>query len=118
MATGATLLTILEMEEVREGHTTKKQPRWDKFDTQRFASLISDGEITPTENSKQYIDRIRQQYWPQREYYNFASNYRRVIRRWQVHRDQRECYCFVSFWFAEFELTRCVASLLKAQSPD
>lgn len=56
MATGATLLTILEMEEVREGHTTKKQPRLDKFDTQRFASLISDGEINPTENSKQYID--------------------------------------------------------------
>ena len=52
MATGATLLIILEMEEVREGHTTKKQPCWDKFDTQRFVSLISDDEINPNENSK------------------------------------------------------------------
>ena len=68
MATGATLLTNLEMEEVGEGRIPgKKQARWDKFDTHRFVSLVSNNEINPNQNYKQCIERVRQQYWPQRE---------------------------------------------------
>ena len=65
----------------------KKNPRWDKFDTQRIVSYIGDGKINPTQTNKEYIDQIRQQYWPQREYRNFAANYRRVVQRYLVHQN-------------------------------
>ena len=71
----------------------KKQKRWDKFDTQRFIAYIGDGKINPTQTNKEYIDRIRQEYWPQRDYRNFAAAYRRTVQKYLVHRNQRE-FCF------------------------
>ena len=84
----------------------KKLPRWDKFDSQRFVALIGDGAINPTQTTKEYIERIRRQYWPQRDYRNFSANYRRTCQKWLVHRDQRECCCLVFFCSAKSKQTR------------
>ena len=85
------------MEAGGERASGKKLPHWDKFDTQRFVAFIGDGTINPTQLTKEYIERIRRQYWPQRDYRNFSANYRRTSQIWLVHRDQRECCCLVFF---------------------
>jgi len=68
----------------------RKVEYWSEPHKARFRQLIKSKKIDPKNLNKDYIEKVRLKYWPERPYRTFVTNYKASAGQWHIGRQVDE----------------------------
>lgn len=58
--------------------------RWGPDDDTRLLQFIKNNQIDPSDLSKEGIEKVRAEFYPERPYKGFSTLFRKKIRKWNI----------------------------------